>query len=164
MTNDGCRRVVLGIGNPDRGDDAAGRIVAQHLRGLLPVDIEIIEHDGEGMSLLGQLDGTAAAFLVDASASDAPPGTIRRFDVGAAPMPHLAFGLSTHGFGLAMAIELARTLNQLPPRCIVYAIEGASFEPGAPLSPPMQTAVAEVARRLRAEIGHQARTEDNHHA
>ena len=55
MTNDGCRCVVLGIGNPDRGDDAAGRIVAQRLRGLLPVDIEIIEHDGEGTSLLGQL-------------------------------------------------------------------------------------------------------------
>ena len=95
MTNDGCRCVVLGIGNPDRGDDAAGRIVAQRLRGLLPVDIEIIEHDGEGTSLLGQLDGAATAFLVDASASGASPGTIRRFDVGAAPLPHLAFGLST---------------------------------------------------------------------
>jgi hydrogenase maturation protease len=164
MTNDGARCVVLGIGNLDRGDDAAGRAVAWHLRSFSPANVEILEHDGEGTALLARLDGAAVAFLVDASASRAAPGTIRRFDVTATPLPDLALGLSTHGFGLATAIELARALDQLPPRCVIYTIEGGLFEPGAPLSPPVQAAVAEVARRLRAEIGNPAERRADHHA
>jgi hydrogenase maturation protease len=161
MTTDRQRCVLLGIGNPDRGDDAVGRVVARQLRGFSLTNIEVIEHDGEGAALLTQLDGAVAAFVVDASASGAPAGTIRRFDVSAAPLPCLAFGLSTHGFGLAMAIELARTLGQLPPRCIIYAIEGVSFETGAPLSAPVQAAVAEVAQRLLGEITDRTERKDD---
>jgi hydrogenase maturation protease len=164
MTSDRPYCIVLGIGNPDRGDDAVGRAVAGHLRGLSVANIKVIEHDGEGTALLTHFDGAAMAFLVDASASGAPAGTIRRFDVSAAPTPDLAFGLSTHGLGLSMAIELARALGQLPPRCIIYAIEGASFETGAPLSPPAQAAVAEVSRRLSAEIDDQAKQKDDRRA
>ncbi len=164
MTNDGARCVVLGIGNLDRGDDAAGRAVAWHLRSFSPANVEILEHDGEGTALLARLDGAAVAFLVDASASQAAPGTIRRFDVSAMPLPDLALGLSTHGFGLAMAIELARALGRLPPRCVVYTIEAGSFEPGAALSAPIQAAVAEVAHRLCAEINDPAERRADHHA
>jgi hydrogenase maturation protease len=145
-------RMVIGIGNRDRGDDGAGCAVAEVLRGGLPASIEVAEHDGEAASLLARLEGAAAAFLVDACVSDAPPGTVRRFDVAAAPLPHNAFGLSSHGLGLATAVELARALGQLPRRCVVYAIEGQSFAAGAPLSPPVGEAVAAVARLLRAEI------------
>jgi hydrogenase maturation protease len=152
MTTHRRRRIVLGIGNPDRGDDAAGRAVALMLRSASPDSVEIVEQDGEATSLLKHLDGAAAAFLVDACISGVPAGTVRRFDVGAGPLPQAAFGLSTHGFGLAEAIELARALGQLPPVCIVYAIEGSTFEAGAPLSPPVAAAVAVVVRQLRCEI------------
>jgi hydrogenase maturation protease len=162
VTQHRSRQIVIGIGNPDRGDDAAGHAVARHLRHLLQSDVSVVEHDGEATALFAQLDGAAAAFMVDASASGAPPGMIRRFDASAAPVPDRAFGLSTHGFGLAMAIELARTLGQLPPRCIVYAIEGTSFEPGAPLSPPVAAAVTEVVRRLHVEITDPAERENYH--
>lgn len=156
---DGCqRRIVLGIGNPDRGDDAAGRRVAQLLRRMLPEHVEVAEHDGEATALLARLDGAAAAYLIDACVSGAPAGTVHRFDVGTAPLPQAAFGLSTHGFGLAEAVELARSLGQLPEHCIVYAIEGNSFEIGAPLSPPASAAVAEVVRRLGSEITSHAKT------
>lgn len=143
---------MIGIGNPDRGDDAAGRLVARLLRPGLPAGVTVAEMPGEAAALLARLEGVAAAYLVDASASGAPPGTVRRFDAGATPLPAATFELSSHGFGLAAAIELARALRQLPPRCIVYAIEGGCFEPGAPLSPAVAAAVAEVARRLAGEI------------
>lgn len=152
MAIDRSRRVVIGIGNPDRGDDAAGRMVARLLRGVLPDDVSLIEHDGETAGLLAELDGAAEAFLVDASASGAPAGTVRRLDVAETPLPRAAFGVSSHGIGLAEAVELARTLGQLPQSCVVYAIEGSSFAVGAPLSPPVANAVADVAARLRAEI------------
>lgn len=153
------RRIVLGIGNPDRGDDAAGRAAARLLRGALPDDVEVAEHDGEATSLLARLDGAEAAYLIDASASGAPSGAIRRFDAAAAPLPGGAVGLSSHGFGIAEAVELGRALGQLPPRCVVYAIEGACFEVGAPLSPAVLAAVADVAGRLRAEIADNRRVE-----
>lgn len=152
MTEAVSRRIVLGIGNPNRGDDAVGRRVARLLRRMAPDDVEVAEHDGEAAALIARLDGAAAAYLVDACASGAPAGTVHRLDVGAAPLPQSLFGLSTHGFGLAEAVELARALGQLPPCCIVYAIEGESFDLGAPLSPPVSAAAAKVVRRLGSEI------------
>jgi hydrogenase maturation protease len=158
MTSAAFRRIVLGIGNADRGDDGAGRRVARLLRWRLPQGVEVAEHDGEATGLLARLDGAAAAYLIDACASGAPPGTVRRFDAGAAALPQSLFSLSTHGFGLAEAVELARALGQLPARCIVYAIEGECFDLGAPLSPRASAAVAEVARYLWSEIVGDAET------
>jgi hydrogenase maturation protease len=147
-----ARRIVIGIGNPDRGDDAAGRAVARRLRGTVPASVEITEHDGEPAALLAAFDGAAAAFLIDACVSGTPAGTIYRFDLNETPLPQQASVVSSHGYGLAEAIELARVLGQLPRRCIAYLIEGRSFEFGADLSPPMARAVTAVVRRLRIEL------------
>jgi hydrogenase maturation protease len=168
MTSDRPRYIVIGVGNPDRGDDAAGPTVVRDLRngviaGPAPVirsaDIEIVEHSGEAATLVMQMDGAERVFLIDACVSGAPPGTIHRFDVDSAAMPTLVSAFSTHGFGLATAVELARALGQLPRRCIIYAIEGAAFEPGAPLSPPVAAAAVKVVHRLRAEIAGDVRQE-----
>ncbi len=152
MTPAGGRTVVIGIGNPDRGDDAAGREVARRLRGTLPAEIEVAEADGEAAAVLALLDGTACAILIDACISEAEPGTVHRFDVSAAPLPEKTFSLSTHGFGLAQAVELARTLGQLPSRTIVYAIEARAFDLCAPLSAPIAAAIDEASERIRTEI------------
>lgn len=146
------RRLVLGIGNPDRGDDATGPAVVRRLEGTLPADVTLALEIGETARLLAQLEGAEAAYLVDACASGAPPGSVLRFDAAAAPLPQHAFAVSTHGIGLAEAIELARALGQLPARCIVYAIEGACFDAGAPLTPAVADAVIDVAQRIVDEI------------
>jgi len=148
----GRRSVVIGIGNPDRGDDAVGRTVARWLHGKLPPEVDVFEHDGEPASLLARLETAAAAYLIDACTSGAEIGTVRRFDASAAPLPHEAFSVSTHGLGLVEAIELARALGLLPDRCVVYAIEGGSFAPGAPLSPPVAAAIADIGDRVRREV------------
>ena len=151
------RRVVVGIGNPDRGDDGAGRAVAERLRGLLPDTVAVVEHDGEATALLAAIDGAATAILIDASVSGRPAGTVLRFDAAAAPLPHADFATaSTHGFGLGEAVELARVLGQLPPECVVYAIEGGAFAEGAPLSPPVAAAVNAVAGAIVAELAAEA--------
>ncbi len=201
------RRVVIGIGNPDRGDDAAGRLVTQRLAALLtphPVpppqrgrerrdfrrciepgrdvaiahtgsnatpppplrgrageggqpapsdDILICESDGEATALLALMERAAAVWLVDACASGAPAGTIRRFDAAARSLPAARFGMSTHGFGLHEAIELARTLGTLPPACIVCAVEGMRFDIGSRVSPAVAAAVDALAACLAAELG-----------
>jgi hydrogenase maturation protease len=143
---------LIGVGNPDRGDDAAGRAVARRLVGALPKDVEIVEVDGEATSIMECFQNADAAIVVDACASGASAGTVQRFDAAAGPLPDHTFGVSTHGFGLASAIELARTLGDLPAYCVVYAIEGQSYEMGAPLSPPVAAAVDDLATRLRTEF------------
>lgn len=148
---EGPRIIVLCIGNPQRGDDAAGRAVAHALRASL-ADVEIIEEEGEATRVLARLDGADAAYIVDACVSGAELGAVRRHDVSTGPLPRAAFGASTHGFGLAEALELARALGALPSRCVVYAIEGGTFDIGAPMSPAVAAAVDIVAGRLRADI------------
>lgn len=144
--------IVIGVGNPDRGDDAAGREVARRLRAMALRGVEILEHDGEATSLLARLDGAGAAILIDACVSGAAPGTLHRFDVALAPLPSGAFGLSSHGFGLSEAIELARALGILPLRCVVYAIEGERFDIGAPTSAKVMAAMDRVVAEIRAEL------------
>ena len=49
-------QIVIGIGNPDRGDDAVGLHVARILRERWPDAIEVAAHDGEPSALLARLD------------------------------------------------------------------------------------------------------------
>jgi hydrogenase maturation protease len=146
-------RIVIGIGHRDRGDDAVGRIVAARLRAQAPRGIEVLEHDGEAAALVEWLGGAETAVVVDAASSGEPPGTVSRFDVVASALPRGRHGTSTHGIGLAEAIELARILGRLPSRCLVYGVEAQSFEHGAPLSAAVSAAIEDVVRRVLDEFG-----------
>lgn len=147
------RTVVIGIGNPDRGDDGAGPALLARLRDNLPPDVALIAHGGEATALLGVLAEAGEAYLIDACRSGSRPGTVRRLDVLARPLPPQGGECSTHGLGVAQALELARALGMLPRRCVVYSIEGGSYQPGARLSPPVSAALDTLAPRLVAEIG-----------
>jgi hydrogenase maturation protease len=144
MTDRQGSMLIVGIGNPDRGDDAAGRAAAAGLKARGPKDLRVIESDGEATALLAWFSEADEVILIDAALSGATPGTVGRFDVNEAALPTGRFGISTHGFGLAEAIELARTLGCLPRRCVVYVIEGRSFALGERLSPEVEAAVEAV--------------------
>jgi hydrogenase maturation protease len=137
------RRVVIGVGNAARGDDAAGLITARRLGGL--------EHEGDPVALLDMWREADVAVVVDAVSSGAAPGTVHRFDATAAPLPaQLRRSSSTHALGLAEAIELGRTLGRLPRQLIVYGLEGERFEAGGELTPAVAAAVEAVAAALEA--------------
>lgn len=145
--------LVVGIGNPDRGDDAVGRVVAARLRARAPAGAAVREHDGEATTLLDWLGDAEAAILIDAALSGEVPGTVQRFDVGTSPVPRgKTFGVSTHGIALADAIELARTLGRLPARCVVYAVEAEDLSPGSPLTPAVARAAADLEPRILEEL------------
>jgi hydrogenase maturation protease len=143
---------VLGIGNCDRGDDAVGRIVARLLRGRVPATVRIVEHDGEATAVLAELQGLRRVWVIDAAQSGAPPGTVHRIDCSVTDAAVPSGSVSSHGFGVAEAIGLARALGTLPPLCIVYAIEAAHFTPGAALSSAVTQSAHDVAERILAEL------------
>lgn len=146
------RTAVIGIGNPDRGDDGAGAAVLARLRGRVGADVDLIAHGGEATALLELLQGVRRAYLIDASEAGQAPGTVRRIDALACSLPHAGRQGSTHGLGVAQGIELGRAFALLPEQCVVYCIEGASYDLGAPLSSAVGAAVGAVAARLLAEI------------
>src|SRR3972149_5844328 len=81
------RVLVIGVGNPYRRDDAAGRETVRRLRDRAPHVIATLEHDGEGTSLMEAWQGADLVIVVDAVSSGAAPGTGRRFDVHSEPPP-----------------------------------------------------------------------------
>jgi hydrogenase maturation protease len=143
---------VMGIGNEACGDDAVGLVVARHLRHEIPDSVTVQEVRGEGIDLLDRWQNADAVILIDASCSGAAPGTIHRLDPLTQTIPHGLFPCSTHAFGVAEAIELARVLQQLPPRLVVYGVEGAQFDIGRELSAAVLQAVPEVVRQVRQDI------------
>jgi hydrogenase maturation protease len=149
-----CQPVlVIGVGNAERGDDAIGRVAARLVRARAPAGVRVIESCGEPASLLDAWRGARRVFLVDAVQSGAARGAIHRFDAGAGALPARFFRCSTHGLGVAEAVELARALRCLPPRLVVYGIEAARFGAGETPSRVLVRAAAEAARRVREEIG-----------
>src|ERR1035441_1343482 len=144
--------VVIGVGNEYRSDDGAGIAVARRLRALFPTGVTILEESGEGTALMQAWQGAAWVMLVDAVRSGASPGTIHRLDARAAPLPMGFFHYSTHAFSVAEAVELARSLDELPAHLIVYGIEGATFAAGVELSPAVEQAVEVVVERIAEEV------------
>ena len=144
--------LVIGLGNAFRGDDGVGRVVARRLREIALPGVTVREESGEGAALMEAWMDAGAVILVDAVQSGAAPGTIHRLDATRTPVPSRFFHYSTHAFSVAEAVELARALNQLPPRLILYGIEGGDFTAGEQLSPEVAAAVDELLPRIRQEI------------
>jgi len=141
--------LVVGVGNPWRGDDAAGLEVAERVRARAPgVLVEALE--GDASALVHLWAGHDDVALVDATSSGAPPGTLHELRDGDGSLQAAALRSSTHAFGVADAVGLAAALGRLPARLEIYAIEGEDFSLGAPLSPAVARTVDALATRLAA--------------
>jgi len=146
------RALVIGVGNPDRGDDGVGPAIAHRLRTRAPSGMSIFELGGDALALIEAWEGFSIVILVDAIEPTTKPGEIYRFDLRNSQLPITAMPHSSHAFGLAETIELARSLGRLPQALIAYLIEGERFETGTPLSPASERAADLVADKILAEL------------
>jgi hydrogenase maturation protease len=143
---------VIGIGNPQRGDDAAGHCVIAALAADPPPGCELATARGDMLALFERWAEADAVILVDAMAPGETPGRITRIDAGRAVIsPVLDNFVSSHVFNLAETIELARALGRLPRRLTVFGIEGATFIAGGALSAAVAAALPELIRCVREE-------------
>jgi hydrogenase maturation protease len=152
--------LVIGVGNAYRSDDAVGLIVAQRLKQQSVEGLAVLEESGSGAALIDLWGEADSVILIDAVQSGREPGTIHCLDARAESFSSGIFRFSTHAFGIAEAVELARVLNQLPKRCIVYGIEGSSFAAGVGLSPEVEQAAEQVVLRVLHDLQDDPRTPD----
>lgn len=143
--------LVIGIGNPSRGDDALGPAVVARLEELLRaelaggqvetlVDFQLqIEHTLD-------ISGRDKVFIVDASVSAASPLAIGRVAANDAPSPF------SHAMSPAELLGVyERTFGPAPPVWAV-AVRGRTFELGAPIGDEALAHVEPAARAIVAEV------------
>ncbi|HLJ47327.1 MAG TPA: hydrogenase maturation protease [Bryobacteraceae bacterium] len=138
MSNGTESGLIIGVGNEFRGDDALGLIAARMLAEA-GISCTIVESTG-GANLMDEWRGASSLIVIDAVCSGAAPGTIHRWDANRQELPERMFP-TTHDFGLAEAVEMSRILRELPPEFLIFGIEAAQFDMGAPLSPEVQSAL-----------------------
>ena len=110
------RVLVIGLGNPDRGDDAVGALVVRSLAGRLPGDVTLRERSGDMLALLDDWAGYDAVICIDAAAPSGAPGRIHRLDPAVDTLERDFAFASSHAYGLAEAVALAGQLGLMPPR------------------------------------------------
>jgi hydrogenase maturation protease len=148
---DAPRIVVVGLGNPYRGDDGVGPLVATRAAREAGSALSL-PPPADTTELIDRWAGADAAVVVDATRSGRPPGTVRVWEADCSE-PGPAPITSSHGLGLAEALRLGRALGVAPGRVVVVGIEGVDFRPGDRLSAAVAAAVPAAMRAVIDVIG-----------
>ena len=137
--------VVIGVGNPMRGDDGVGPAVIDALRvaeDRLSPGVELVAVDGEATRVIELWRERRLAVVVDAVVSGAVPGTVHRFDRPAVDeISSWRAGTSSHAAGVAEAMVLGTALDRVPDRLVLLGVEAAVIDMGGGLSAPVAAAV-----------------------
>ncbi|PIQ96829.1 MAG: hydrogenase maturation protease, partial [Nitrospinae bacterium CG11_big_fil_rev_8_21_14_0_20_56_8] len=125
---------------------------ARRLRERLAGETPVLEQSGEGTALMEAWKGARTVILIDALQSDGVPGAVRRIEAGGSAIPAQSFRCSSHLFGIAESIELARVMGELPSRLILFGIEGKTFGFGETLSSEVAHGVAQAVEQVIREL------------
>jgi hypothetical protein len=127
---------IIGLGVEDRGDDAAGLLVARLLGAVVPAWVEVHECAGDAGAPPDLLEGAGRIVMVDA-ARGGEPGVVERLPLGAARPAR---------------VRGARGPGNLLADARLYVVYGHRFEPG-PVTPAVAAGVWTAAELiLRHEL------------
>jgi len=142
---------VVAVGRELRGDDAAALLLAETLRDHPVPGVEIVCSNGDMAELMDIFQGHEAVIVLDTyEAKPGDPPVIRldaQRDTLSSEPP-----CSSHGLGVAEAVELAREMGLLPGTLIIIAIAGYAFATGNPPSAGLDTRLKMAERILRKEL------------
>lgn len=119
--------VIVGIGNPYRGDDAAGWAVIDGLMEKVGSGIKLVKLRGDIAELIDIFAQYKTVYLVDACRINASKGAWQRIDAQKQSIIEANPQTSTHGFSVSQAISLAKNLDQFPNKLILYLISGDNY-------------------------------------
>jgi len=162
---------IIGVGSPTGDDQVGWRVIdalrqgqkSQGQKSQLAArndsyEIELVTLDRPGTQLIQYLQDTDMAILIDAIKCRNAPGTIHRFDDISQLDPDDL--VSSHGLGVATALQLMRALNQLPPKLVLFGIEIDTAYCGITLSTAVSQAEHRMEAMIDAELADMGKTDD----
>ena len=143
------RTIIIGYGNPLRGDDAAGFLAAERLRGILAdSDVTVLPVHQITPELAEPISRAERVIFIDACVGP-QPGEIRERPVRPEAPAKSSF---THHASPDAVVAAALSLYGHAPEAWLISVGGADFayssEPSPELNRRVESVVAAVLRRL----------------
>jgi len=146
--------LVLGLGNPLRGDDGVGpRIIEELTRRGLPEGVTALDVGNAGLDLLNILEGWERAVIIDAAEMGQEPGCFIRFTPDDARLTQAGDHFSLHNAGLSEALALASALGRTLPELVIFGVQPAEVDWKAGLSSVVEAAVPALTDAVMKELG-----------
>lgn len=152
MKKERCPTLILGLGNPLRGDDGIGPAVVEALQKIaLPPEVEVVDGGTAGLGLLQTIADRRRLLVVDAADMGLPPGTVRQVRPAACrPIEHTT--LSPHELGFADLLALAERLGMAPEEVQILVVQPRRTGYGQDLSPTVRDRLPQIIETLMAQI------------
>jgi len=145
--------LVLGLGNPLRGDDGIGPAVIAALRQVeLPSKVELLDGGTAGLSLLSAIAGRQRLLVVDAADMGRPAGTVLCLRPGEVSLERVEAPISPHQLGLVETLDLAGQLGLAPHMVQIFAVQPGQIGWGQELSPEVQACLPQIVADVLVEI------------
>lgn len=121
--------LIIGIGNPSRGDDALGPLLIERLAALNLPEVELLTDFQLQVDYALDLNGRHTVIFVDTSVSAPEPYSFDRLQAARDN------SFSTHAVSPAAVLYTCQQLYDAPPQAWVLAIRGYAFELGEGSNP-----------------------------
>lgn len=145
--------LIIGVGNPFRGDDGIGPRVVQNLvMRELPDGVEVMDGGIRGLDLVTLFEGRQRVIIVDAADLGRPPGEFERFTMDHAQVQSAGRQLSIHTAGLGDALLLAEALGMLPQQLVIFGVQPARLDWNEGFSLEVEQAIPKVVSGILAEL------------
>ncbi len=151
--------LIIGWGNPLRGDDGLGWRAAERLAEVLPGPQFTVRASHQLLpEFAEEISRSDLVIFIDASCDNGSPGEIRFERVEPSRSPSAAF---SHQMDPPALTGMARRLYGFCPSAFFFSVRGRSFEDGEDLSPEVESALPELLERIKMVCGAQPLTQDD---
>jgi hydrogenase maturation protease len=153
--------LVIGYGNPLRGDDGFGWQMAQQLAGLLPEDSATVLAAHQLTPELAEPISAASRVLFVDARDDGRPGELAVLGLTDDGAPPATF---SHDVDPSALLTLALTLYGRCPPAVILSVGGSDFGYGLGLSPAVEAATPAALERAAELLGLQLAGPDRRRA
>jgi hydrogenase maturation protease len=144
--------IIIGVGNLYRSDDGIGiRLIQELQKTMLPPHVDLLDGGTDGLSLLNYMEGYKEALILDAVNMGKSTGDSIFLTEKEMKLKSFQSSLSTHGFGVAEVLTLAKTINT-PCSITVFGIQPSITTYGKILSSELENNISNYISSLEEFI------------
>lgn len=154
--------LILGLGNPLRGDDGVGpRLVEALNRNSLPEGVTALDGGTGGLDLLRLVERWERVVIVDAADVGREPGEYVRFTPDQVRLKRSSKTLSLHHAGLSEVLALAEALDLDLPDMVILGVQPEMIGWREGLSPAVAAGLTALTEAVLQEIKGEDNAQDS---